>query len=82
MTVKDKFRELKDAAERTIRGDKFQCYLSGHKNTKTMLEKMVAKYKDDTEIDYELGIISEEIHDFEIKIHDLMEENLKNFHVY
>lgn len=82
MTTEQRFREMKYAAERSLRGDKLQCYLSGHKNTKTRLEKMVKRYKEDSEIDYELGVISKETYDYEIAIHDLMVENLKNFNIY
>ena len=81
-TADQKFREMKYAAERSLRGDKVQTYLSGHKNTKTKLEKMVKKYKDDAEIDYELGVITKDTYDYEIKIHNLMVENLKNFNIY
>lgn len=82
LTIKDRFLEMKYAAERSLRGEKVQSYLSGHKKVKTELEKMVSKYRGDAEIDFELGVISEEIYNYEIKISSLMSKNLENFIIY
>lgn len=78
MTAKNMFKELKYAAEKSIRnGENIVPYMSGTTYKKNLIKKMIVKYKSDAILDYELGVINEEIYKYEIEISDKMISNLE-----
>lgn len=81
-TVKEMFKFMKHCAERSLRNNiKIKPHLSGSKNKKTMLTKRIDKYKIDSDIDFELGIISKEIYNYEIQIYNEMKDMLKGYEI-
>ena len=59
-----------------------ELYLSGSMNKRSRMYKEITKYKNDAEIDYELGVIDLGEYNLEIKAVRLFENSLANFSVY
>ena len=59
-----------------------ELYLSGSTNKRTRMYKEITRYKNDAEIDYELGVIDLGEYNLEIKAVRLFENSLVNFIVY
>lgn len=57
-------------------------YMSGTKNKKTAMEKMLKAYKEDSELDRELGVISKEEYEIEAKAAEILEKSLENYIVF
>lgn len=72
-----------DIKYRVKKGEsKFVLYMSGTLNKRTRLYKEAARYEDDAKIDYELGIISKEEYEIEIKSVRIFEQSLANFKTF
>ena len=59
-----------------------ELYLSGSMNKRSRMYKEITRYKNDAEIDYELGVIDLGEYNLEIKAVRLFENSLANFRVY
>ena len=59
-----------------------ELYLSGSMNKRTRMYKEITRYKNNAEIDYELGVIDLGEYNLEIKAVRLFENSLANFSVY
>lgn len=57
-------------------------YVSGTKNKKNRMYRMAQRYREDADIDFELGVIKQEEYNIEIKAVQLFERMLANFNVY
>lgn len=81
MTIAEVFRQARCEAEKNVRNNELNTivYMSGSKQKKSKMEKMLKKYKEDSELDSELGVISKEIHDFEMKAAAILEKSLENY---
>lgn len=84
MTIKDEARELFYRCKSLIRDGITDTvpYVSGTKNKRTKMTELVKVFKEDTDLDYKLGVISKEEHEIEVKAVELYEKMLKNFIVY
>lgn len=84
MTAKEEFRKARCEAESHVKRNElnFIVYMSGTKRKKTMLEKNLRKYREDSNLNFELGVISEEIHDFEMKACEILEKSIKNYIIF
>ena len=70
MTVYEIFRKAQRDAEEYVKKNEmnFTVYMSGTKNKRTMLEKLLKEYKENSDLDFELGVVSKDVHDFEMRI--------------
>lgn len=57
-------------------------YLSGTANKRTKMYKEVSRYESDARIDYELGVISKNEYEIEMKTVRLLEKALANYSTY
>lgn len=57
-------------------------YLSGTLKKRSMMYKETGRYEKDAQIDYELGIITKEEYEFEMKTVRLLEKALANYSVF
>ena len=57
-------------------------WLSGTKRKRTIMYKETSIYEKDAKIDYELGVISKEEYEIEMKSVQLLEQALANYSVY
>ncbi len=81
MTVKEVFRKAQREAEDCIKNNELNVivYMSGTKNKRTMLEKLLKEYKEDSDLDFELGVISKDVHDFEMKSYEIIKKSIENY---
>ena len=80
ITTKEIFKELKDAAEKSIKDNNdIIPYMSGTTRKKNILKELIKKHIDNTIIDYELGIIDNVIYEHEIEIFNKMNRYLEYF---
>lgn len=81
MKIEEIFRQARCEAEKNVRNNELNTivYMSGSKQKKSKMEKMLKKYKEDSELDCELGVINKEIHDFEMKAAKILEKSLENY---
>lgn len=81
MTAKEVFQKAQREAEDCIKNNELNVivYMSGTKNKRTMLEKLLAKYKEDSDLDFELGVISKDVHDFEMKSYEIIKKSIANY---
>lgn len=57
-------------------------YLSGTMQKRTKMYKEIYRYESDAKIDYELGIISKDEYEIEMKAIRLLEQSVANFKVF
>lgn len=57
-------------------------YLSGTVKKRARMYKEANRYREDAQIDYELGVISKKEYEVEIKAVQLLEKALANYSVY
>lgn len=57
-------------------------YMSGTCNKRTRMYREAKRYKEDADIDFELGVISKDEYEFEIKAVRLLEKALANYKTY
>lgn len=82
ITAKEIFKELKYAAEKSIRDNNDTIpYMSGTMRKKNMLKELIKRYMDNTIIDYELGIIDSVIYEHEMEIFNKMNIYLEYFNI-
>lgn len=78
MTIKDEFMTMKwYAIKRGAASD-----LSGSKRKQNALRKMVEGFKKTSDVDFQIGIITEEKHDSEMDAYELMKYSVDNMDVY
>ncbi|MBP3577484.1 MAG: hypothetical protein J6K15_05165 [Lachnospiraceae bacterium] len=79
--IEEVFKEARCEAEKNVRNNELNTivYMSGTKNKKTKLEKLLKKYIENSKTDYELGVIAEEIHIFEMSAAKILEKSLENY---
>lgn len=84
MTIKEIFRQARCEAENNVRNNELNTivYMSGSKQKKSRMEKMLKEYKEDSTLDCELGVISKDIHEFEMKAAEILEKSLENFIIF
>lgn len=84
MTISEESRRLfNDCKHRVERGiENVVPYVSGSMNKRTRMYKMAKRYREDAEIDFELGVINQEEYNIEIKAVQLFERMLANFKVF
>lgn len=81
MTVKEEFKDLVRFA-RNNDDSNLICYLSGSKKKKTMMLDMLAKFKDDAELDHELGVLTDDEYEREKVVASTIERCISNYNVY
>lgn len=81
MTVKEVFRKAQREAEDYIKNNELNVivYMSGTKNKRTMLEKLLKEYKEESDLDFRLSVISKEVHDFEMKSYEIIKKSIENY---
>lgn len=57
----------------------YSWYLSGSKAKKTKLEKMLAKFIEDSDLDFELGIINQDEHFKEMSVAKIIDNSINNY---
>lgn len=62
--------------------EKILVYLSGTMQKRTKMYKEIYRYESDAKIDFELGIISKEEYEIEMKAIKLLEQSVANFKVF
>ena len=79
MTAKEIFKKsLRDAEEYAKKNElNFIVYMSGTKNKRTMLEKLLIEYKENSNLDFDLGVIDKERHDIEMRIYEILKKSIK-----
>lgn len=84
MTAKEIFRKAQRDAEEYVKKNELNIivYMSGTKNKRTMLEKLLKEHKEDSDLDFELGVINKDIHDFEMKIYEIIRKSIENYILY
>ena len=84
MTITEESRKLFDECKHIIKKgiEDLVPYVSGSANKRTRMYNMVKRYREDAEIDFELGIINKEEYDIEIKAVQLFERMLANYKIY
>ena len=84
MTIKEIFRKAqRDAEEYAKKNEmKFIIYMSGTKNKRTMLEKLLKEYKEDSNLDFDLGVINKERYDIEMRIYEILKKSIENYTIY
>lgn len=84
MTVKEMFNEDRLEAETLVRRNELNSiiYMSGSKIKKNKYEKLLNEYIENSKLDCELGVIAEDIHEFEMKAADILKKSVENFIVY
>ena len=82
-TISDQTREYFCYIKQKVRkGEKVIPWLSGTKRKRTMMYKETSRYEKDAKINYELGVISKEEYEIEMKSVQLLEQALANYSVY
>lgn len=82
MKVQEVFREMVRFAKANRGRVDIAYYVSGSQKKKTMLEKMLQKYIDDADIDFELGILNKDEHFHEMEVAKVIENSLNGYQVY
>ncbi|VEJ94975.1 Uncharacterised protein [uncultured Blautia sp.] len=84
MTVKEMFNKDRLEAEKFVRYNELNTviYMSGSKLKKSKYEKLLDEYVENSKLDCELGVITKEIHEFEMKAADILKKSIENFIVY
>ena len=84
MTITEIFRQARCEAEKNVRNNELNTivYMSGSKQKKNKMEKMLKQYKEDSKLDCELGVISKDIHEFEMKAAEILEKSFANFIIF
>lgn len=84
MTISEESRRLfSDCKHNAKRGiENVVPYVSGSMNKRTRMYKMAQRYREDAEIDFELGVINQEEYSIEVKAVQLFEKMLANFKVF
>ena len=84
MTAKEIFRKAQRDAEEYVKKNElnFTVYMSGTKNKRTMLEKLLKEYKENSDLDFELGVVSKDVHDFEMRIYVILKKSIENYILY
>ena len=57
-------------------------YMSGSKLKKSKYEKLLDEYVENSKLDCGLGVITKEIHEFEMKAAEILKKSLEFFVVY
>lgn len=81
MKVKEVFMEIVRFAKANRGRIDVAYYVSGSQKKKSMLEKMLQKYIEDADIDFELGILNKDEHFHEMEVAKVVENSLKNYQV-
>lgn len=83
-TIAEVFRQARLEAEKNVRNNELNTivYMSGTKNKKTKMESLLKKYREDSKMDCEPGVINKEIHDFEMKAAEILEKSLEHFEIF
>lgn len=83
-TIKEMFNETRLEAENLVRYNKIDViiYLSGTVNKRNKYQKMLTEYVENSNVDFELGVISEDIHLFEMKSAQIIKKSIDNFVVF
>lgn len=84
MTIKEIFRKAQRDAEEYAKKNEmnFIIYMSGTKNKRTMLEKLLKEYKEDSNLDFDLGVINKERYDIEMRIYEILKKSIENYTIY
>lgn len=84
MTVKEMFNKDRLEAEKFVRYNELNTviYMSGSKLKKHKYEKLLDDYVENSKLDCELGVITKEIHEFEMKAAEILKKSLEFFVVY
>lgn len=84
MTVKEMFNGNRLEAERIVRINELDSviYMSGSKIKKSKYEKLLNEYIENSKLDCEHGVIAGDIHEFEMKVAEILKKSLENFIVY
>lgn len=84
MTVKEMFNKDRVEAEKYARCNKLDTvvYMSGSKIKKSKYKKLLNDYIENSKIDYELGVIAKDIHEFEMKAAEILKKSLEFFVIY
>lgn len=84
MTIKEIFRQARCEAEKNVRNNELNTiiYMSGSKQKKSKMKKMLKEYKEESALDCELGVISRDIHEFEMKAAEILEKSLEKFIIF
>lgn len=83
MTISEESRRLfNDCKHNAKKGVDVIPYVSGTINKRTRMYKIAARYKEDADIDFELGVINKDEYDTEIMAVRLFEKMLANFKVF
>lgn len=84
MTISEESRKLFNECKHNVkRGiENVVPYVSGSMNKRTRMYKMVQRYREDAEIDFELGVINQKEYNIEVKAVQLFERMLANFKVF
>lgn len=84
MKISEIFRLARCEAEKNVRNNELNTivYMSGTKNKKSKMEKMLKEYVENSTLDCELGVISQDIHEFEMKAAAILEKSLENFVIF
>lgn len=81
MTVKEEFKELVRFA-RSNDDSNLICYLCGSRKKKTMLLNMFVSFKDNAELDHELGVLTDDEYKREMAAASTIEKSISNYNVY
>ena len=81
MTIKEIFRKAQRDAEEYAKKNEmnFIIYMSGTKNKRTMLEKLLKEYKEDSNLDFDLGVINKERYDIEMRIYEILKKSIESY---
>ena len=84
MTIKEIFRKAQRDAEEYAKKNEmnFIIYMSGTKNKRTMLEKLLKEYKENSNLDFDLGVINKERYDIEMRIYEILKKSIENYTIY
>mgnify|MGYP007098665504 CR=1 FL=1 len=84
MTAKEIFSKAQREAEEYAKKNEmnFVVYMSGTKNKRTMLEKLLKEYKEDSDLDFGLGVIGKERHDIEMRIYEILKKSIESYTIY
>lgn len=49
---------------------------------RTMLEKLLIEYKENSNLDFDLGVIDKERHDIEMRIYEILKKSIESYTIY
>ena len=62
--------------------DDVPLYLSGTAKKRSMITKIISEFEDDAKFDYELGVISKEAYEIEMKTVQILKNSLANYALF